>query len=298
QQGLRQVRTEAMVEEGELAVRMGLNTGLVVVGKIGDNLRMDYTAVGDTTNLAARLQQMAPAEAIWAAEGTYHTAGAAFAWQPLGPLEVRGKAAPVPVYALCGQRALRSRFEVLAQRGLTRFVGRYPELQQLLAAWDRAEQGEGQVVSVLGEAGIGKSRLLYEFKAQLAQEDVPCLEGSCFAYGDSISYLPFLEIVQGFCGLEGRETEAEAKRQIAQRLAPSRWTQQRWCRICTTCWPCPWTTPCSPGSRRNSCASAPWRRSRRWFWPPPVTAPWCSFWKMCTGSTKPPRRFWRLWWRP
>jgi class 3 adenylate cyclase/tetratricopeptide (TPR) repeat protein len=220
QQGLRQVRTAARFEAGELAVRMGLNTGLVVVGKIGDNLRMDYTAVGDTTNLAARLQQMAPAGAVWAAEGTYHTAGAAFAWQPLGPLEVRGKAAPVPVYALCGQRALRSRFEVLAQRGLTRFVGRYPELQQLLAAWDLAEQGEGQVVSVLGEAGIGKSRLLYEFKAQLAQEDVPCLEGSCFAYGDSISYLPFLEIVKGFCGLEGRETEAEAKCQIAQRLAP------------------------------------------------------------------------------
>ena len=113
----------------------------------------------------------------------------------------------------------RSRFDVVARRGFTRFVGRDPELQQLLAAWEQAQQGHGQVVSVVGEAGIGKSRLLYEFKQWLAQEGASYVEGTCFTYGDSISYLPFLEIVRGFCGLEGREAEADAKRQIAQRLA-------------------------------------------------------------------------------
>ena len=202
----------------ELAVRMGLNTGLVVVGRIGDNLRMDYTAVGDTTHLAARMEQMAPAGAILAAEATYRAAREAFEWQALGPLTVKGKAEPVSVYELLGQRAVNNRFEVLAQRGLTRFVGRYPELQQLLAAWEQVEQGEGRVVSVLGEAGIGKSRLLYEFKQWLTQEDTPSVEGSCFAYGDSISYLPFLAIVKDVCGVEGTEAEAEAKHRIAQAL--------------------------------------------------------------------------------
>ena len=91
----------------------------------------------------------------------------------------------------------------MAQRGLTQFVGRYPELQRLLAALMQAERVEGQVVSVVGEAGIGKSRLLHEFKRHLEHEDVTYVEGSCFAYGDSISYLPFIEIVKGFFGLKG-----------------------------------------------------------------------------------------------
>jgi len=201
QQGMHELRADVAPPAGvELAVRLGLNTGLVVVGRIGDNLRMDYTAVGDTTNLAARMQQMAPAGAILAAEATYRAAREAFEWRATGLLTVKGKAEPVSVYELLGQRAVTSRFEVLAQRGLTRFVGRYPELQQLLAAWEQVEQGEGRVVSVVGEAGIGKSRLLYEFKQWLTQEDAPSIEGSCFAYGDSISYLPFLAIVKNMCG--------------------------------------------------------------------------------------------------
>jgi class 3 adenylate cyclase/tetratricopeptide (TPR) repeat protein len=219
QKALQDYREEVQERWGvPVQMRLGVNTGLVVVGRIGDDLRMDYTAQGDTTNLAARLQQMAPAGAIWVGETTYRIAREAFEWQEVGLQAVKGKADAVPVYALHGPRLGRSRFEVVAQRGLTRFVGRYPELQQLLAAWEQTEQGAGRVVSVVGEAGIGKSRLLYEFKQWLAQEDASSVEGSCFAYGDSISYLPFLEIVRGFCGLEGREAEADAKRRIAQRL--------------------------------------------------------------------------------
>ena len=112
-----------------------------------------------------------PAGAIWVGEATYRLAREAFDWQALGPQAVKGKADAVPVYALHGPRLGRSRFEVVAQRGLTRFVGRDPELQQLLAAWEQTEQGAGRVVSVVGEAGIGKSRLLYEFKQWLAQAD-------------------------------------------------------------------------------------------------------------------------------
>src|SRR5262249_46638373 len=101
--------------------------------------------------------------------------------------------------------------------GLTQFVGRYPELQRLLAALMQAERVEGQVVSVVGEAGIGKSRLLHEFKQHLEHEDVTYVEGSCFAYSNSISYLPFIEIMKGFFDLEERESEAEMKRRIVSR---------------------------------------------------------------------------------
>ena len=99
---------------------------------------------------------------------------------------MQGKADDLPVYALLGQHQVRSRFEVVAQRGLTQFVGRYPELQRLLAALMQAERVEGQVESVVGEAGIGKSRLLHEFKQHLEHEDVTYVEGSCFAYSNTL----------------------------------------------------------------------------------------------------------------
>ena len=200
-------------------MRLGLNTGLVVVGRIGDDLRMDYTAQGDTVNRAAHLQQLAPPGATWVAEATYGLAGAAFAWHDLGPLPVKGTTDRVAVYALSGRHASRSRFDAVTRRGLTRFVGRDLELERLRDAWAQAQQGHGQVVSVVGEAGLGKSRLLYEFTQQLARQQARYIEGTCFTYGDSIAYLPFLEIVRALCALEEREPEAEAKRRIESHLA-------------------------------------------------------------------------------
>jgi class 3 adenylate cyclase len=200
-------------------MRIGVNTGTVVVGRIGDNLRMDYTAQGDTTNLAARLQQMAPPGAIWVGDPSYRIARGAFEWRPVGPILVKGRETPAPTHELIGRRPVRSRFDVQAQRGLTRFVGRDLEFQQLLACWALAKQGQGQVVSVVGEAGLGKSRLIHEFKDRLAREGGRYLEGSCFAYGERVSYLPFIEVVKTFCGLEGLSQEADAKRQIDGRVA-------------------------------------------------------------------------------
>jgi predicted ATPase len=200
-------------------MRIGVNTGSVVVARIGDNLRMDYTAQGDTTNLAARLQQAASPGAIWVGESTHRVARGAFDWRPIGSVTVKGRGAPVAAYELLGRSALRSRFEAQAQRGLTRFVGRDAELRQLLAAWQTTRNGQGRVVSVVGEAGLGKSRLLHEFKALLAREEAQCLEGSCFAYGDSISYLPFVGVIKTLFGLDGIKTEDDAKRQIADGLA-------------------------------------------------------------------------------
>jgi class 3 adenylate cyclase/tetratricopeptide (TPR) repeat protein len=219
QQHVGPIRTDLARQYGvEFAVRMGLNTGSVVVGSIGDNLRMDYTAIGDTTNLAARMQQLALPGTIYVTEATYRGVKEGFQWQSRGQQTVKGKTAPMPVYELLGQRHVKNQFDMAAQRGLTRFVGRNSELHQLLTVWEKAKGSQGQVVSIVGEAGIGKSRLTYELKARLAQEDARYIEGACFTYGEGISYLPFLEIVKGLLKLEGNITEEEAKRRMRQRL--------------------------------------------------------------------------------
>jgi tetratricopeptide (TPR) repeat protein len=199
-------------------MRIGINTGLVVVGKIGDNLRMDYTAQGDTTNIAARLQQMAPPGATWVREATYSVAADAFEWKPARLLSIKGRDAALRVHELAGRARTKSRFDVKARRGLTQFVGRQAEFDELLGAWQEAQAGHGRVVSIVGEAGLGKSRLIHEFKEYLAQGDVVYLEGSCFVYGDTISYLPFVEIVREYFGLDSSLSETQAKEQIGGRL--------------------------------------------------------------------------------
>ena len=147
-------------------MRIGVNTGTVVVGRIGDNLRMDYTAQGDTTNLAARLQQMAPPGAIWVGETTYRVAEGAFEWRPVGPIVVKGRETPAAAYELVGRRAVRSRFDVQAQRGLTRFVGRDPEFQQLLSCWSAGHAGAG--ASGVGGGGGGAGQEPVDTRVQAA----------------------------------------------------------------------------------------------------------------------------------
>ena len=186
----------------EFRLRIGVNTGLVLAGGMGDGESVEYTALGDTINLAARLESAAPPGGVLAGEPTYRAAGDAFGWRSVGTLALKGKSAPVAAWEPAGRGDGHSRFDVLAQRGLTHFVGRQDELDTLLAAWRRTVGGEGQIVSVVGEAGLGKSRLLHEFKTEMAQLDAPVYEGSCFTYGEAISYLPFLEIVRSLVGLD------------------------------------------------------------------------------------------------
>jgi len=183
---------------GELSVRIGLNTGPVVVGKIGDNLRMDYTAVGDTTNLAARLQQLAEPGVILVSDATRRQVGEQFRLEPLPPVTVKGKAEPVQAYRILG---LASRRSPRWERPSTRFVGRERELGVLSDLLEQAERGQGQTVGIVGEPGVGKSRLLYELRQGLAERRVTYLEGRYPSYCASIPYLPVLDIIRTNCGI-------------------------------------------------------------------------------------------------
>jgi class 3 adenylate cyclase/tetratricopeptide (TPR) repeat protein len=187
---------------GELSVRIGLNTGPVVVGKIGDNLRMDYTAVGDTTNLAARLQQLAEPGTILVSDATRRQIGEQVRLESLAPVQVKGKTEPVQAYRVLGLASHRSPLAARSERPLTRFVGRERELGLLSDLLEQADRGLAQVVGIVGEPGVGKSRLLYEFRQGLAGRRVTYLDGRCQSYGASIPYLPVIDILRSNCGID------------------------------------------------------------------------------------------------
>ena len=163
QDGVRRYADELRRAQGvEVQIRVGLNSGEVVVRSIGSDLRMDYSAVGQTTHLAARMEQLAVPGSIRLTAETLHLAEGFVQVTPLGPVPVKGLGDPVEVFELVGAGAARTRLEAAARRGLTRFVGRTAELEQLRDALDRASQGHGQLVAVVGEPGVGKSRLFSE----------------------------------------------------------------------------------------------------------------------------------------
>ncbi|HKW95157.1 MAG TPA: adenylate/guanylate cyclase domain-containing protein, partial [Methylomirabilota bacterium] len=193
-----------------VAMRIGLNTGPVVVGRIGDDLRMDYTAVGDTTNLAARMQQTAEAGTVVVTEATHRAVEGFFETRDLGRLAVKGHEA-VRAFQVQRSRGARSRIEVGSDRGLTPFVGRERELALLLDRFREAAAGHGQVVFVAGEAGIGKSRLLHELRHALDEQALPAtwLEGQCVSFGQSIPFLPLTDMLRKNFAIEEFDGEPE-----------------------------------------------------------------------------------------
>jgi class 3 adenylate cyclase/tetratricopeptide (TPR) repeat protein len=193
-----------------IRMRIGLNTGPVVVGRIGDDLRMDYTAVGDTTNVAARLQQTARPGSVLVSESTLRAIGGFFETLDLGEQAVKGHT-PVRAYELVRARGRRSRLDTAIERGLTPLVGRARELDILGERFREAKAGHGQVVLVAGEAGIGKSRLLLEFRRSLAEagEDATWLEGQCVSFGQAIPFLPVVDQLRRNFGIEELDGEPE-----------------------------------------------------------------------------------------
>ena len=203
----------------QFKMRIGLNSGPVVVGAIGDDLRMDYTAVGDTTNLAARMEREARPGSIYVSKNVYSIAKDYFEFAPLGKMEIKGKKKPQETYELIRVGKEKTRFRASASRGLTKFVGRKNSLVALKDPFDRVLSESGQVVGIVGEAGVGKSRLLLELIGQLPAAEFSYLEGHCLRYGESIIYMPLLEILRSYFGLKEDEGDAGIRAKINAKIA-------------------------------------------------------------------------------
>lgn len=199
--GVQRLLAEHAAELGDgrsldLRFRMGIHTGWVVVGGIGDQLRRDYTAIGDTTNLAARLQQAAEPGAILVSEATRRLLNGSARMETLPPFRVKGKEEPVPAFRLLGVGLLPAEGAILGTSTRTPFVGRRREMATLTELRERADQGEGQVVGIAAEAGAGKSRLLYEFRSRLWDRPVLHLAGRCLSFTGGVPYLPILYLLR------------------------------------------------------------------------------------------------------
>ena len=198
----------------ECRFRIGINSGLVVVGSIGDNLRMDYSAIGDTTNMASRLQTSAEPGEILVSETTARLVEGYIHLEALTPVEVRGKTEPVSVYKVLGSLPRRSPIISRSERTLSQFVGRERELATLEELFAQVESGKGHVIGIVSEAGGGKSRILYEFRQRLANQQATHLEGRCLSYGSSIPYHPIIDIVRHHCGI----TETDGPEAIIEKV--------------------------------------------------------------------------------
>jgi class 3 adenylate cyclase/predicted ATPase len=186
----------------ELRIRVGLNSGEVVVRAIGNDLHMDYSAVGQTTHLAARMEQLATPGTVRLTAATLRLVEGLVRVQALGPIPVKGMTAPVEVFELVGASALRHRLQASAARGLTRFVGREAELAALRQALDQAGAGHGQVVAAVGEPGMGKSRLIYEFVHAHHMQGWRVLESSSVSYGKATPYFPVVDLLRRYAHVE------------------------------------------------------------------------------------------------
>jgi class 3 adenylate cyclase/tetratricopeptide (TPR) repeat protein len=186
----------------ELRIRVGLNSGEVVVRTIGNDLHMDYSAVGETTHLAARMEQLAMPGTIRLTPATLRLVEGLVRVNALGPIPVKGLTEPVEVFELVGASHIRRRLQAAVTRGLTRFVGREMELDTLRQALARAEAGHGQVVALVGEAGVGKSRLVYEFVHAPHTQGWRVLESASVSYGKATPYFPVLDLLRRYCHVD------------------------------------------------------------------------------------------------
>ncbi len=202
----------------DFKMRIGLNSGPVIVGSIGDDLRMDYTAVGDTTNLASRIESIAGPGTTFVSRHTHRLARDFFEFEEQGRVQVKGKEEPQEVLELIKVGEVDTRIAASVAKGLTRFVGRKNTMGALLDAYNKARSGSGQVVGVVGDAGVGKSRLLIELIKRLPKADYTFLEGKCLHYGHSIPYLPILDILRGYFGIKERDLDKIIKRKIEEKI--------------------------------------------------------------------------------
>ena len=202
----------------EFKMRIGLNSGPVVVGSIGDDLRMDYTAVGDTTNLASRMESVAGPGRVCLSNHTHRLVRDFFEFNNLGNIEVKGKKESQEVFELLGTGDVDTRIAASVAKGLTRFVGRENSILALMEAYNKTKSGSGQVVGLVGDAGVGKSRMLLEFRNQLPRGEFAYLEGQCLAFGGAMAYLPILEILRSYFKIKEGEPESIIKKNMEAKI--------------------------------------------------------------------------------
>ena len=219
QESVKRYAEEVRRAEGiPIQIRVGLNSGEVVVRSIGSDLHMDYTAVGQTTHLAARMEQMATPGTVLTTSETFNLVEGWVETRPLGPMTVKGLEAPLEVYEVVGAGAARSRLQASARRGLSRFVGRAPELEQLREAIERAAAGRGQVVAVVGEPGVGKSRLFHEVTHAVLRPEWLLLESRSVSYGKATPYLPIVDLLKAYFQIEARDAARQIREKVSGKL--------------------------------------------------------------------------------
>jgi len=204
-----------------LKMRIGIHIGPVVVGTLGNNLRVEFKAVGDTVNLASRMEGLAESGTTYVTEDIFKLTEGLFRFEALGEKQVKGKDEPVKVYRVIAPSTRRTRFDVSAEQGLTRFVGRERELELLLDGFERAKAGRGQAFSIMAEAGVGKSRLLYEFRKAVTNEDVTFLEGKCLSYSRGVAYHPIIDILKSNFDIRDGDGDFEIGEKVKKGLRAS-----------------------------------------------------------------------------
>jgi class 3 adenylate cyclase/tetratricopeptide (TPR) repeat protein len=202
----------------EVQVRTGIHSGEVVVRSIGNDLTMDYDAIGMTTHLASRMEQLALPGTIRMTADTLRLAEGLVQVKPLGPIPVKGMTRPVEIFELTGAAQGRTRLQASAAAGFTRFVGREHEMDALNTALDRAHRGGGQVVGVVGEPGVGKSRLYHEFVHSHRARDWLVLESGSVSHGKATAYLPLIDLLKHYFQIESVDDARRIREKITGKV--------------------------------------------------------------------------------
>ncbi len=200
------------------SVRIGINSGEVVAGAIGEDHQPEYTAVGHTVGLAQRMEALAEPGKAYLTEHAASLAAGYLELKDLGEFEVKGASRPIKVFELVGAGSARSRLDLSRERGLSQFVGRAEEMEVLEEALERTKEGRGGVIGVVAEPGVGKSRLCHEFTERCRARGIEVYEAQAQAHGQAIPFLPVLQMMRGYFGIEDRDSERAAREKIAGRL--------------------------------------------------------------------------------